>query len=453
MAAVEHLDLEAQIARWREYAERRQAIGTDVDELEDHLRGQVEELESSGLSTDEAFLVSVRRMGRLDDVSREFAREHAERLWKQLVVLQDDGPVARGRRGLGLALALGIGAGLAVKAPALLPLDADAMATFYLRNLTLLVFPFLAAWFAWSRSMSARRVLLQLVVPFGLAAAAVNLFPLAPESASLVLVTIHLPIVLWFVVGLAYIGGEWRSGVRRMDFVRFTGEWFVYYVLIALGGGALMGLTALGFDAIGIDPFPVLAEWVAPCGAAGAVLVAAWLVEAKQSVIENIAPVLTRVFTPLTTLALVVFLLTLLVARPGADVERELLILGDLMLVLVLGLILYALSARSPDVPPSLFDKLQLVLVALALVVDALMLIAMAGRIAEFGASPNKVAALGLNIVLLVNLARAGWLSFGFIRGRQTFGAVERWQTDYLPVIAAWVAIVAFVVPPVFGWA
>ena len=27
-----------------------------------------------------------------------------------------------------------------------------------------------------------------------------------------------------------------------MDFVRFTGEWFIYYVLIALGGGVLIGV-------------------------------------------------------------------------------------------------------------------------------------------------------------------------------------------------------------------
>ena len=35
---------------------------------------------------DEAFLVAVKRIGGLDDLSREFAREHSDRLWKQLVV-------------------------------------------------------------------------------------------------------------------------------------------------------------------------------------------------------------------------------------------------------------------------------------------------------------------------------------------------------------------------------
>ncbi len=60
-------------------------------ELEDHLRGQVEMLTNSGLEPDEAFLVAVKRMGSLNALSREFAREHSERLWKQLVTNPDDG--------------------------------------------------------------------------------------------------------------------------------------------------------------------------------------------------------------------------------------------------------------------------------------------------------------------------------------------------------------------------
>src|SRR5690606_3244992 len=79
--------LEDQIAQWRGYLRRRRALnGPDVEELETHLRDQVTTLTEAGLAEDEAFLVGVKRMGSLDAVSREFAREHSERLWKQLVV-------------------------------------------------------------------------------------------------------------------------------------------------------------------------------------------------------------------------------------------------------------------------------------------------------------------------------------------------------------------------------
>src|SRR5260370_8783797 len=61
----------------------------DVDELESHLRDQAAALVSVGLAADEAFLVAIKRIGNLDALSREFAREHSERLWKQLVLVPD----------------------------------------------------------------------------------------------------------------------------------------------------------------------------------------------------------------------------------------------------------------------------------------------------------------------------------------------------------------------------
>ena len=81
------------------------------------------------------------------------------------------------------------------------------------------------------------------------------------------------------------------------------------------------------------------------------------------------------------------------------------LIAFDLLLVVVLGLLLYSVSARDPQPPPGLFDVLQVVLVVSALVADAVALSAIAARISEFGFTPNRVAALGENVILLVNLA------------------------------------------------
>jgi hypothetical protein len=236
-----------------------------------------------------------------------------------------------------------------------------------------------------------------------------------------------------------------------MDFIRFTGEWAIYYTLLALGGGVLVALTIAGFSAIGQDISQVIAERVLPVCAAGAVRVAAWLVEAKQSVVENLAPVLTKVFTPLATLMLLAYLVAILATGDLVEADRELLILADLILVLVLGLLLYAVSARDPHLPANPFDALQLVMVVTALAIDVLMLAAMLGRIAEFGASPNKVAALGLNLLLLVNLAWSARLLAGLWLGAP-FTRLERWQTGYLPLFGLWAATVAVVLPPVFDW-
>ncbi len=136
----------------------------------------------------------------------------------------------------------------------------------------------------------------------------------------------------------------------------------------------------------------------------GAIIIGSWLVESKQSVIENMAPVLTFVFTPLFALLLLAFLGAMAWTGNPIDVERDILIAFDLLLVLVTGLLLYAVSARDSERPPGVFDRLQVLLVVSALLVDALALAAIAVRISEFGFTPNRVAALGENVILLTPL-------------------------------------------------
>jgi hypothetical protein len=207
------------------------------------------------------------------------------------------------------------------------------------------------------------------------------------------------------------------------------------------------------FEAIGMRAEWMAQNWLIPCGAAGAVIVGSWLVEAKQSVIENMAPVLTRLFTPLFTLVLLVFLATMAWTGRPIDIQRNMLIAFDLLLVVVVGLVLYAASARDPEAPPNLFDGLQLLLIVSALIVDAVALTAIASRISEFGLTPNRVAALGENLILLVNLAWSAWLYASFLRGRGPFRALEAWQTAYLPAYFIWAAVVALLFPPLFGYA
>jgi hypothetical protein len=448
------ISLEEQIDQWRSYLRRRQAIhSVDIAELEDHLREQVAVLTDAGLATDEAFLVAVKRMGNLDALSREFAREHSDRLWKQLVVLPSDSgePRARARTDAILAFGLAVAAAVAIKVPALFGMQLDQDKGFYARNLSLFVLPLLTAYFVWKRRLDTR-TLRWLAVAFVAAGVFANVYPFAPGGRHEALTALHLPIALWLGVGIAYAGGRWGRVGGRMDFIRFSGELFIYYVLIALGGGVLTAFMAMLFRAIGIDLRPFFQSWLLPCGAAGAVLVASWLVEAKQSVIENMAPVLTRLFTPLFAAVLVTFLGVLLWTGRGIDIDRNLLIAFDLLLVVVLGLLLYSVSARDPQAPRGAFDVLQVVLVVSALLADAVALWAIALRITEFGFTPNRVAALGENVILLVNLAWSAVLYIRFLRGGGSFTGLERWQTNYLPVYAVWAAIVVIAFPPVFGY-
>lgn len=446
--------LEAQISEWRSYVGRSRGVQEpDVEELEAHLREQIDALGGAGLADDEAFLVAVKRMGALDALSREFAREHSGRLWKQLVLTADAEP-ERPSSGLTSALALAVLAAVAIHVPRLFGLaaPADGEESFYLRNASLLVLPFLTAWFALRRGLTRRHVLVN-AAPFAVAAVVVNAYPWPAHSATELLVPLHLPVALWFVVAHAAMGGGWRSHERRMDVVRFTGEWFIYYTLIALGGGVLMGLTALILEPVQPGLVEPLLGWVLPSGAAGTVVVAAWLVEAKQDVVENMAPVLTAVFTPLFAIVLAGSAALYLVSGLEGEFHREALAVFDVLLVVVLGLVLYSISARNPGQPARVLDRLQLVAVGSALVLDAVVLASMLARIGELGWTPNRVAALGLNLLLLVNLAGAAQLSARFLAGRIAFSRLERWQTSYLPTYGLWAAAVVAALPPLFAFA
>ena len=112
------------------------------------------------------------------------------------------------------------------------------------RNLAFFVLPFLSGYFAWKRRIGTA-IVRWLAAAFLAAALFANVYPLAPGGYTEALTALHLPIALWLAVGIAYAGGRWGEVAGRMDFIRFSGELFIYFVLIALGGGVLTAFTAM----------------------------------------------------------------------------------------------------------------------------------------------------------------------------------------------------------------
>src|SRR3990170_422387 len=139
--------VESQIAEWRAYVADAPGVnGHDVDELEDHLRHQIAELNAAGLTADEAFLVAVKRMGDLDGLSREFAREHSGRLWKQLVLGGGAEP-ARAAASWVEPLVFAVAAAVVVQLARLLAELPEDEPMWPIRNAGLFVLPFLAGYF------------------------------------------------------------------------------------------------------------------------------------------------------------------------------------------------------------------------------------------------------------------------------------------------------------------
>ena len=177
------------------------------------------------------------------------------------------------------------------------------------------------------------------------------------------------------------------------------------------------------------------------------------MVSKRRGLAAGIAPWLAKVFTPLFALMVLAVLVAIVVTFDGFAMERELLIIFDILLVAVTALLLYGIAARDTEAKPGLFDWIQLVLVAGALILNVYALGSMGGRLVEMGLTPNRIAAFGLNLVLLVNLGWSAVLQLGFLRGKRAFADVAAWQMRYLPVYAGWAALVALILPLVFKFA
>ena len=447
-------DLEAQIRAWSDRLRGRGNFREeDVEELQGHLRDEIDDLTGRGLATDEAFLVAVKRLGNTDTVSQEFAKVNTESLWKQLMLEPADPErKAEGRREMWLVVVLSLVAGTLGKTPELFGIDFfSGQGIPFFRNMSLFVLPVLTFYFVWKRKLAGWRTW-ALFVPFAVAAVLINAYPSYEPYHNSILIGIHLPMALWLLVGLTYMGGKWSDAARRMDFVRFSGEAFIYSTLLMCGGFVLIGIIVSVFASLGIQAIPFTWRWVGVYGGAATLIVASYLVEAKRSIVENLAPVLAKLFSPLFLGIMLVFLGVMVFLGKSPSAERDFLIAFDLLLALVLGLVLYVISARPQRSTPDAFDYLNLALIVTALVVDVVALWAVVQRLSLLGFSANKAAALGENIVLLVNLSALAVLYVRFFMGKTDFARLERWQVAYLPVYSAWAAVVVVAFPPVFGF-
>ena len=446
-------DLETQIHSWSDHLRAHGNFSdADIYELENHLQDEIEDLIAAGLTPDESFLISVKRLGNVDAISHEFAKVNTENLWRHLLVDPIDSMAKQqNRRDIALVVIFALLAGTLFKIPELFGLriqDANAEG-FYFKNFSIFILPFIAAFFLIKRKAKLK-TWATILGMFILAALVINVYPsLGPQNTEY-LTSFHLPLFLWLVVGATYIGSEWQGSQGRMNFIRFTGEAVIYGVLVMAGVLVLCSFTLVIFEAIQIDVKKLLQEYLLFYGGCAAAMITVYLVEAKKSVVENFAPILAKIFSPLFLIIMATFLIVMIITGKSPFMERNFLIGFDFMLALVLGLVLYVISARDIRQPANLFDYLNLALILAALVIDGVALSAILFRLSAFGVTPNKLAALGENLALLGNLAGLAWLYIGYFKKKFDFTKLIKWQTDYLYVYFIWTAIVAFIFPIVF---
>jgi hypothetical protein len=446
-------DLETQIHSWSDHLRAHGNLSdADIHELENHLRDEIEDLIGTGLTPDESFLISVKRLGNVDAISHEFAKVNTENLWRHLLVEPIDSLAKQqNRRDIALVVIFALLAGTLFKITELFGLSFldQAAERFFIKNLSLFILPFIAAFFLIKRKAELKTWATILGI-FILAALIINVYPSFAPHHTEFLTSFHLPLFLWLVVGAAYIGREWQGSQGRMNFIRFTGEAAIYGVLVMAGVFVLGMFTLVIFQAIQVDVEKFLEEYLLIYGGCAAALITVYLVEAKKSVVENFAPILAKIFSPLFLIIMATFLIVMIITGNSPFMERDFLIGFDFMLALVLGLVLYVISARDIRQPANLFDYMNLALIIMALVIDGVALSAILFRLSAFGITPNKLAALGENLALLGNLAGLAWLYIGYFKKKFDFTKLIKWQTDYLYVYFIWTAIVAFIFPIIF---
>ena len=356
-------------------------------------------------------------------------------------------PAPRVRPLVAVAVGVTLLAGTWAKLPALLGVSGSAVEAFHLRYAPFYVLgPLMGFWAvryrpglpgAWAGIAAAGLLLVQSARPAGAASDAItaDLFHLS---------ALHAPALLLALGIVLALGRRWRSGPARLAALQLLGETAALAALFLLGGVLLVGLTMGLFHAAGVDIDRALFEWVVPYGALGVLPVGALFAGLRTG--GRLAPLVARVFGPMVLVVLAVYFPVLVVQ--GGLRERDTLLLVNAALLAVLALVLL-MEAERPPLQRHWTDLVALGLVLLALATDAGALASAAARLADGGLTPNRLAVLGMNVLLALHLGGVALPMARRALGRGGPGA-GAWTARMLPVYTAWTAAVVLVFPFLF---
>ena len=322
---------------------------------------------------------------------------------------------------------------------------------YFPRNMAFIAMPGLAAFFAFKQGLSLKSIL----PPLGIllfSVVFINLLPVGPMSDTLMLSCIRLPILIWLLVGYVYSGAQLSLAEKRIDFLRFHRDLLVMSVVILLAGGLFTALTINLFGLIGIKIEDFYFRYLVLSALPAVPLLATLLVQQNPTLVSKISPVIARIFTPLVSLMLIIFLLTFIYSGKDPYNDREFLLIFNGILIGVMALLLFSVSESTKDAA-SHFQRLSLIILAfLAIINNGIALSAIAFRLFELGITPNRFAVLGSNVLVLVNLVFVTRELLGLWKGVKGLKDVEASMTRFLPFYALWAAIVSFVFPLIFSF-
>jgi hypothetical protein len=315
-------------------------------------------------------------------------------------------------------------------------------------NLAFGILPFIAAYFIY-KNAPQKNVIYTLIALFLISGVYLNILPLK-FTDSMILAYLHLPIFLWGLVGLAYTGDEYKMGSSRLAYLKFNLDFGILYGIMAISGMMLALLTLQLFSFVGLDIEEFYFSNIVLFGAAALSIVATYLVTKNLRLAKNIAPYIAKIFSPLVLITLLVYLIAVIAVGKNPFLDRNFLLAFNGILLAVLAVTIFSITESGSDEKKTISDYINFALIILALFIDSVALSAIVFRLSSYGITPNRLAVLGINILIWANLI---WIMFPYMRFLQNKtgpSTVQDAVTKYLPIYALWAAIVVFTFPIIF---
>lgn len=379
----------------------------------------------------------------------DLTNSNIARVWYERLNFQANSNSAWQKKDLFLVIGLSIIAGIIAKFPDFTSIERDY---FFPRNISFIVFPVLAAYFTIKYSISPKQVIVA-ITGFLVSVIYINVLPGDDQTDTFILACIHLPLVLWMILGFVYTGETPRSYRKRLDYLSYNGDLVVMTTLIVISGGLFTAITLGLFELIDLDIEDFYFQHIAIWGIAASPVIATHLVRTNPQLVGKVTPVIAKIFTPVVFVMLTIYLAAVLYTGKDPYNDREFLIVFNALLVGVMAIILFSISENSytPKNKLSLFMLCGLSVVTIIL--NGIALSAIIFRLWEWGITPNRAAVLGINVLIFMNL---GWIAFSLVKNlisSQQTDAAEKSIAKFLPVYAAWAFIVTFIFPLMFGFA
>ena len=339
-------------------------------------------------------------------------------------------------------------AGLIAQIPQFFNINEDF---FFPRNIGFIVFPMLTAYFAFKQNLGINKLLF-LFIAILLSVFYINFLPDNDKSDSIILACIHLPIFLWTIVGYTFVGGNLNIPQKKIDFLRYNGDFVVMTAVMVLSGILFTGITIGLFDLIGLNIEEFYAQHIAVWGASAIPILATYLVQNNPQLVNKISPVIARIFTPIVFVMLLIFLSAIIYTGKNIYNDRNFLLIFNALLIGVMAIILFSVTA----VTKNAHEKWNLLflfgLSVLTIILNGLAISAIAFRLVEFGITPNRIAVLGANLLIFINLILVALKLFLILRGKSEVQKVENVIALFIPIYGIWTVFVTFILPLLFNF-